>query len=63
MGFTMQTHYLQFVEIAKDRLPKIWLVNGTITGDRVTFELGYLGDGYGANQAVLVPVGEDYPVV
>ncbi len=57
------TVYPQLAELTENRLPKIWLVNATIAGDRVTFELGYLGDGYGANRAVLVPVGEDYPVV
>src|SRR5574343_440504 len=46
--------YSQLVELTENRLPKIWLVNGTITGDRITFELGYLGDGYGAKNAILV---------
>jgi hypothetical protein len=60
---TMQTNYPQLVELTENRLPKIWLVNATIEGDKITFELGYLGDGYGASSAVLVPVGCDYPVV
>lgn len=54
-------HYPQLIEMTENRLPKIWLVNGTVGEDRITFELGYLGDGYGAKNAVLVPDGEDYP--
>ena len=60
-------HYSQLVERTENRLPKILLVNATITGDRITFELGYLGDGYGAKNAILVASGnrdriESYPV-
>jgi len=46
-------HYSQLVERTENRLPKILLVNATITGDKITFELGYLGDGYGAINAIL----------
>ena len=53
--------YAQLVEMVGGRLPKIWLINTAITGDRITFELGYLGDGYGAKNAVLAPDGCIYP--
>ena len=62
---TMQ--YSQLVEQTENRLPNIWLVNATITGNRITFEIGYLGDGYGAKNAILVASRkgdriESYPV-
>jgi len=59
--------YSQLVEQTENRLPNIWLVNATITGNRITFEIGYLGDGYGAKNAILVASRkgdriESYPV-
>ena len=60
-------NYSQLIELPENRLPKILLVNAKITGDKITFELGYLGDGYGANRAVLGATRkgdriESYPV-
>jgi|688.fasta_scaffold556359_2 hypothetical protein len=54
-------HYSQLVELTENQLPKIWLVNATIESDKITFEADYLGDGYGAKNAVLVPDGCTYP--
>ena len=55
------TQYAQLAELTENRLPKIWLVNATLESDKITFELGYMGDGYGAKNAVLVPDGCTYP--
>jgi hypothetical protein len=51
----------QLEELVSGRLPKIWLLNAEADGDRLTFELGYLGNGYGGLTATLVPVGATSP--
>jgi hypothetical protein len=50
-------------ELCQGRLPKIWLVGAVVDGDRLTFEIGYLGDGYGGLKATLVPVGAASPQI
>jgi hypothetical protein len=59
----MAKRYGQLEELSAGRLPKIWLVEAKVDGDRLTFEIGYLGNGYGGSVATLVPVGRDSPQI
>lgn len=57
----MAKNFPQLEEHAPNRSPDIWVVCGSIEGDRVNFEMAYLNSSYGGSEAILVPVGSDSP--